>query len=115
MSCYKDRQDSLLIHVQAGILHNFLTANGAIILSEDEMRNRAIHSNLEVTIVVPHDFHPSKLKRLQSEDFYEDDDRCVNDFWVEKCLHLKTLVDRNNIQCQPFDTFPIIGMLSPGL
>ncbi len=97
--------------------------NGARLLSYEEMQERFHGANLSgdtstrlpvdlsilVTIIVPHNYSDDNLSSLKSQNFVAGNDRYVTDWWVERCLHYKTLMDKNFVLSRPLSSRIVEG------
>ncbi|KAI9671341.1 MAG: hypothetical protein M1831_004250 [Alyxoria varia] len=103
------------------VLQDFVSSNGADVLSREVVERRALYleeSTTEIsnhdrtkatTYVVPHDISSEKLADLRGQSFLHEQDDLVTDWWVEKCIYLKTHVNTNGPLCKPLDKLPIEG------
>jgi len=87
-------------------MHNFLISNGATIIE----RNDSTHHTDEqaVVVLVPHSTPAAEVQKLQFDLPIRT--RVVSEWWVEKCLHEKTLIDESQTPLsQPLRTAGIPG------
>jgi len=97
--------------------------NGARLLSYEEMQERFQGASLSgntstrlpvdlsflVTIIVPHNFSADNLSSLKSQKFVAGNDEYATDWWVERCLHYKTLMDKDFVLSRPLSSRIIEG------
>jgi DNA replication regulator DPB11 len=98
----------MLITHQTEVLHNFLVNNGGEVLEASDVS--AEDETPPILIVVSHKVTPEQRQQVRQVEMqlaY----RChvVNEWWVEKCLHQKELIEVQTPLCQPFTTFPLAG------
>ena len=97
-----------------------MASNGARLLSYKEMHEHSDISNnpatssltdpiTPVTIIVPHNFSDDDLFLLKSEKWVATNDRYVTDWWVERCLHYKSIMDRDFVLSRPLGSRIIEG------
>lgn len=85
------------------ILGNHLIAHdGKVLQNESELS--APNSRKLTYMIVPSHLPPSKYPNLNSEV------EIITDWWVERCLHLKTYLEpKEHVLGRPFPKFPIEG------
>ena len=102
---------------QKSILHGYLTSNGAEMVEVDYLRQRkqeaseydSVFNTLPVTMILPHDTGPEQCSKLKRENFGTPDDSIVTEWWVEKCVFSKMLVDKTSTLCQPLGNTHLPG------
>lgn len=91
--------------MQTAILTNAVLTNGATIVEATEIESQSERS--EVLVVVPHDIGGERLAELP--EALDKADK-VNEWWVEKCLHGKSIIEYTSSSLyQPFRRTKIAG------
>lgn len=103
-----EKHDKMLILSQTEVLHNFLINNGGQVIEASDAS--ADDDTPPIMVIVPHKAtseQRQQIRQLEMQLAYRC--RIVNEWWVEKCLHQKELINVQTPLCQPFNTFPILG------
>jgi len=87
-------------------MHNFLVSNGATILEQSD--SAQVNEDQAIIVLVPHSTPAAEVQKLQFDLPIRT--RIVSEWWVEKCLHEKTLIDELQTPLsQPLQTVDIPG------
>ena len=101
-------EDIMLTKIQTGILQQFLHQNGARLAVTPEQLCSHEDSELESGFLIT----PSDIARGELEDLpiVAEGLTRVNEWWVEKCLYQKKIVDpAEEVICKPFPRLPMQG------
>ena len=94
---------------QTGILQAYMTSNGAeVLLGKQDV---PFSEQVQLAVVVPYDATLNALEHLLGPGFDNKSGQLVTDWWVEKCIFSKSLVDRNHMLSRPILKRPIDGKL----
>lgn len=117
--------DGFKIHIsgfddrQTAILQTHLTAGGAILFSEEDMKGRQIQAvtndvgeelsqQQRMIFLVPSTTQQQVLSELEkSPSFDSRHDEIMTDWWVEKCVFARKKVSFNTALCRPIGSYPI--------
>ncbi|KAJ4355562.1 protein kinase activating protein dpb11 [Didymosphaeria variabile] len=95
-------------HNKTNILREHLDSNGAVVICDAaELENFASDDLGEGFVLVPHDVQPDLTSLPEAAGAMS----VVTNWWVERCLHGKCLVDPTDyVLCKPFDKLSISGL-----